>query len=249
MILFSRFGKTALAAAIISVSAGGLIAEQPAKIPSVDVVLERNIKALGGKKAMLKIKNREAVGKIKMPAFGAELPVILRAAAPNREAMELTLGKAGVVRDVFDGNKGWTETPDGNVIPKKERELINKKTEADFHADLNYKKNYPKIEQLGVQKVAGRDVYALKMTPKRGDADTFFFDIKTGMVAGVDSTAEMQNMEVKTRVLFRDYKKVDGVMIPSTIELTEPKFAAFAITIEKIRHNVKQTASWFKTTK
>ena len=87
------------------------------------------------------------------------------------------------------------------------------------------------------------------MTPKRGDADTFFFDVKTGMVAGVDSTAEMQNMEVKTRVLFRDYKKVDGVMIPSTIELTEPKFAAFTITIEKIRHNVKQTASWFKTTK
>ena len=143
MILFSRFGKTALAAAILGTFASGLRAEQPAKIPSIDVVLKRNINALGGKKAMSKIKNREALGKIKMPAFGAELPVILRAAAPNHEAMELTLGEAGVVRDVFDGSKGWTETPDGNVIPKKERELINKKTEADFHADLNYKKNYP----------------------------------------------------------------------------------------------------------
>ena len=249
MILFSRFGKTALAAAILGTFASGLRAEQPAKIPSIDVVLKRNINALGGKKAMSKIKNREALGKIKMPAFGAELPVILRAAAPNHEAMELTLGEAGVVRDVFDGSKGWTETPDGNVIPKKERELINKKTEADFHADLNYKKNYPKIEQLGVQKVADRDVYALKMTPKKGDADTFFFDVKTSMVAGVDSTAEMQNMEVKTRVLFRDYKEVDGVHIPFTIELVEPKFAAFTISIEKIRHNVKQTSGWFKKSK
>ena len=51
---------------------------------------------LGGKKAITKIKNREAVGNIKLPAFGADLPVILRAAAPNLEAMELTLGDAGV---------------------------------------------------------------------------------------------------------------------------------------------------------
>ena len=152
-----------------------------------------------------------------------------------------------MVRDVFDGSKGWTETPDGNVIPKKERELINKKTEADFHADLNYKKNYPKIEQLGVQKVAGRDVYTLKMTPKKGDSDTFFFDFKTGIVAGVDSTAEMQNMEVKTRVLFRDYKEVDGGRFHS--RSVEPKFAAFTISIEKIRHNVKQTSGWFKKSK
>ena len=249
MILFLKIGKAALAAGILGAFASDLRAEQPAKIPSVDVVLERNIKALGGKKAMTKIKNREAVGNIKLPAFGAELPVILRAAAPNLEAMELTLGDAGVVRDIFDGSKGWTQTPDGNVIPKKERELINKKTEADFHADLNYKKNYPKIKQLGVQKVGDKDVYALKMTPKKGDPDTFFFDVKTGMVAGVDSTAEMQNMEVKTRVLFHDYRKVDGVQIPFTIELVEPKFAAFTITIEKIRHNVKQTSDWFKKSK
>ena len=87
------------------------------------------------------------------------------------------------------------------------------------------------------------------MTPKKGDADTFFFDVKTSMVAGVDSTAEMQNMEVKTRVLFRDYKEVDGVQIPFTIELVEPKFAAFTISIEKIRHNVKQTSGWFKKSK
>ena len=249
MILFSRFGKTALTAALLGAFGGGLIAEKPAKIPSVDIVLERNVKALGGMKAMRKIKNREAVGKILLPAFGAALPVVLRAAAPNREAMELTLGPAGIVRDVFDGTEGWTETPDGNVIPKKERELINKKTEADFHADLNYKKNYPKIEQLGVQKIADRDVYALKMTPKKGDTDTFFFDVKTGIVAGVDSTAEMQEKEVKTRVLFGNYKEVGGVKIPFKIQLVEPKFAAFTITIESIKHNVKETSHWFKKSK
>ena len=39
----------------------------------------------------------------------------------------------------------WTETPDGRVIEKKEREQANKKVDADFFAYLKFKKNYPKI--------------------------------------------------------------------------------------------------------
>ena len=129
-----------IASAGLAVMACIALAEAPAKLPPVDVILKRNIKALGGVMAMRKLKNREARGKIRLEDFGAEMPVILRHAAPNKEAMELTIEGLGTVRDVFAGKKGWTETPDGRIIEKKERELLNKKIDADFHAYLNFKK-------------------------------------------------------------------------------------------------------------
>ena len=163
--------------------------------------------------------------------------------------MELTIEGLGTVRDVFAGKKGWTETPDGRIIEKKEGELLNKKIDADFHAYLNFKKNYPKIELQGVEEVGGKKMFAVKMTPKKGDADTFYFDAATGLVTGIASTAEMQGREVETRVFFRDYKTVDGVRVPHTLELKEPSFAAFTIRLETVTHNVKDTADWFRKTK
>jgi len=99
-----------------------------------------------------------------------------------------------------------------------------------------------------VEQIAGKKVFPVRMTPKKGDADTFYFDVATGLVAGVSSTAEMQGREVKTKVLFRDYKKVDGVQIPHTLKLEEPAAAGFTIRLESVKHNVKANPKWFKKT-
>ena len=52
-----------------------------------------------------------------------------------------------------------------------------------------------------------------------------------------------------TKVIFRDYKKVDGVQIPHTLELEEPAFASFTIRFASVKHNNKADAKWFKKTK
>lgn len=241
--------RCAAVSAALSVLVGAGLAEPPARLPSVDGILKRNIEALGGEKAMRKLKNRETRGKIELTAFGAEFPVVMRQAAPNKELMELTIEGLGTIRDVFTGRKGWTETPDGTVTEKEERELANKKIDADFYAYLNFKKNYPTIKLQGMEQIAGKKVIAVKMTPKKGDSDTFYFDAETGLVAGVFSTAEMQGREVKTKVFFRNYKAVDGVQIPHTLELEEPASAAFTIRLDSVKHNIKDTGKWFKKTK
>ena len=236
-------------AMILSAIAGIGLAEIPVKLPSVDLIIERNIKALGGEKSMRRLQNREARGTIQLTTFGAEMPVLLRHAAPNREMMELTIDGIGTVLDVFDGLKGWTQTPDGNITGKKKREVTNKVIDADFYAYLHFRKNYPKIQLLGLEKFFDKMVYAVKMIPKEGDADTFYFDTATGLVSGVASTAEIQGIDTKTKVLFRDYKKVDGVRVPHTLELVEPSFAAFTIRLNSVKHNVKDTANWFRKIK
>ena len=50
-------------------------------------------------------------------------------------------------------------------------------------------------------------------------------------------------------MIFCDYKKVDRVQIPHTLELEEPAFASFTIRLGSVKHNVKANAKWFKKTK
>ena len=59
----------------------------------------------------------------------------------------------------------------------------------------------------------------------------------------------MQGQEVTTKVIFRDYKKVDGVQIPHTLELVEPTFASFIIGLDSVKHNIKAGTKWFHKTK
>ena len=52
----------------------------------------------------------------------------------------------------------------------------------------------------------------------------------------------MQWQEVTTNVIFRDYKKVDGVPIPHTLEVEEPAFASFTIWLDSVKHSIKADA-------
>ena len=52
----------------------------------------------------------------------------------------------------------------------------------------------------------------------------------------------MQGQEVTTKVIFRDYKKVDGVQIPHTFEFEEPAFASFTIRLDSVKHSIKADA-------
>ena len=59
----------------------------------------------------------------------------------------------------------------------------------------------------------------------------------------------MQGQEVTTKVIFRDYKKVDGVQIPHTLELVEPAFASFIMRLDSVKRNIKADTKWFQKTK
>ena len=50
-------------------------------------------------------------------------------------------------------------------------------------------------------------------------------------------------------MIFCDYKKVDGVQIPHTLELVEPAFALFIMRLDSVKHNIKAGTKWFQKTK
>src|SRR5262245_10937107 len=78
-----------------------------AALPTADEILEKYVKALGGKEAIEKTSSRSAKGSFEIEALNMSGTFELSAKAPNKNAMKIDLPGVGMVYNVFDGVKGW----------------------------------------------------------------------------------------------------------------------------------------------
>ena len=209
-----------------------------AAMPTVDAILDNYVKAIGGKEANEKITSRMMKGTFEMPAMGMSGTVEAYTQAPNKSSMTTEIGGFGKVQQVFDGKTAWEANPMTGLRELTGGELAAMKREADFYAELNYKKNYSKLEVKGKEKVGDADAYVVIATPSEGKPDKLYFDTKSGLLIRRDSERETGQGEMATETYYEDYKDVDGVKVPHTMKITNPQFS-FVIKMTEIKSNVK----------
>ncbi|MBS1787514.1 MAG: hypothetical protein JST85_07330 [Acidobacteria bacterium] len=212
--------------------------------PSVDAILDNYVKAIGGKEANEKITSRMMKGTFEMPAMGMSGTVEAYTQAPNKSSMTTDIGGFGKVQQVFDGKTAWEANPMTGLRELTGGELAAMKREADFYAELNYKKNYSKLEAKGKEKVGDADSYVVIATPSEGKPDKLYFDTKTGLLIRRDTERETAQGEMATETYYDDYKEVDGVKVPHTLKITNPQFS-FVVKMTEVKSNVKIEDSKF----
>ncbi|MBO0862844.1 MAG: hypothetical protein J2P21_30975 [Chloracidobacterium sp.] len=102
-------------------------------LPTVDDIIEKQIKAIGGKEAIEKITSRSMNGSINIETLGvSDAPVEIIAKASNKYATKISITGIGEVTQVFDGSKGWSSDPMGGLRELSGVELAQMKRDADF---------------------------------------------------------------------------------------------------------------------
>ena len=72
-------------------------------------------------------------------------------------------------------------------------------------------------------KVNGRATYVIAATPSNGPPEKLYFDAETGLLLKRDfERVTLEDGIVQYEVFYRDYRDVDGVKLPSTIEQHSP---------------------------
>jgi outer membrane lipoprotein-sorting protein len=212
-------------------------AKPAAGMPTVDEILERNIKAIGGEEAIRKITSRSSKGSFDLEAMNISGTFEMVAKAPNRTATTIELPGMGKMSNVFDGTKAYSADPMNGVREPSGTELEPLKRAADFYSSLNYKKNYTKIELKGVEKVGSTDAYVLVATPPLGDPDKLFFDAKTYMLLKSEAERDTPQGKMLAEQFFENYKTLDGVNVATTLRTVTPAFIV-VIKLSEIKHNV-----------
>jgi len=197
-----------------------LYAQAPAKtetttseLPDAREIINRHIKAIGGREAILAHKSMHAVGMLSVPAQGLGGPVeIFHAAEPNRMRMKFTVSGIGDIAEGFDGSHGWSMSPMTGPMLKVGKELTQAKLDSDFYSDLRDPKTYLEVKTVEKTTFDGRPCYKVSLKRIDGVADFDFYDVATGLRAGSINTRETQMGVITMTSIEGDYKKSGKLM-------------------------------------
>src|SRR5271157_6301254 len=208
-----------------------------AALPSVDQILDKYVKALGGKAAIEKLTSRVSKGTFEMDQLPGPATEEIGAKAPNKQYMVTDLSSFGQSRRGFNGAVGWEDNPQVGLRDITGSELAAMKRDADFYGAIKLKELYPKMTVKGKESVNGHDAYVIEATPPDGAAETMYFDADSGLLVRTQREGEGPNGKVTIDTTFSDYREVDGVKLPFVMHISMGDFA-FVIKLNEVKHNV-----------
>ncbi|NML44468.1 outer membrane lipoprotein-sorting protein [Ramlibacter sp. G-1-2-2] len=186
-------------------------------------ISERNATARGGAAAWRAVQTMSMSGD--MDAGGktdAKLPYTLVLKRPHMSRLEIRFENQTAVQ-TFDGRQGWKYRPYLGRIeaePMTPAELKSEQASDELDGPLiDAERKGTRVEVAGVDKVEGKDAYRLKLTNAAGASRNLWIDAASFLEVKIDGEPRKLDGRVhKVAVFFRDYKTVNGLNIPHTLE-------------------------------
>jgi hypothetical protein len=198
------FFRVAMVAALLLAP---LYAQAPAKtetasaLPDAREIINRHIKAIGGRQVILSHTSMHATGTLSVPSSGMSGDMeIFAAANPNRLFVRTTVKDIGEIAEGFDGSHAWSVTPMTGPMLKVGKDLQQTKLDADFYGDLRDPKIYPEVKTIEKTTFDSRSCYKVSLKRIDGVEDFEYYDVATGLRAGSIHTREtvMGTMTIST---------------------------------------------------
>jgi hypothetical protein len=214
-----------------------------------DAIVNKYINAIGGLDKIQTINTIKMSGKV--TAGSMDIAFSQTCKRPLMVLMESTLQGMTMIQ-AYDGTQGWMINP---FMGKKDPDVMSKDAEkaiqrsADFDGQLvNYKDKGSKIELVGKEDLDGSPVYNIKLTDKNNDITNFFIDADSYLIVKQTDKMKFDTKEISSETTFGNYKLVDGVMMPFSIESKSPDnpMGNAKIVMDTIETNIKIDDSIFK---
>jgi len=192
--------------------------ESVSELPDAREIINRHIKAVGGREAILAHKSMHATGTLSVPASGISGPMeIFGAANPDRVIVKTTVAGIGEIAEGFDGSHGWSMSPMTGPMLKVGKELTQTKLDADFYSELREPQKYPTVKTIEKTTFDGRPCYKVSVKRIDGVEDFDFYDVATGLRAGSINTRESAMGPMTMTSIEGTYKKFGKLTQATTV--------------------------------
>lgn len=186
-----------------------------AKAQTADEVVNKHIEAMGGKEKLLTLKTLVREGALNYN--GMDIPLTLYSEQGAGFKMEINvMGTKGY--QIVTPVEGWSYMPfqgQSSVEKMPEDKVKDGQDDLDLQGELvDYAAKGHKVEFQGKEKMDGKEVYKLKLTPKTGLEKTMYLDAATYYLYKVTVTEKDQTSEVT----YSDYKKTpEGFLVANRL--------------------------------
>ena len=188
------------------------------KLPAASEIIDRHIKAIGGRDAVLSHGSSRASGTFGVPAAGLSGSVEVFAAKPNRMLMKITVPGLGEMLEGFDGTHAWSVSPMTGPTIHQGKQLEERRFDSEYYGELKAADRYESMTTTEKTTLEGRPVYKVRLVRKGGGEDTEFCDVETGLKAGSVNTRETPMGTITATTIETDYKKFGNLLVPTTIK-------------------------------
>jgi hypothetical protein len=207
------------------------------KLPEAKDVVEKYVKAIGGREPLKKQKSRYQAATVELSPMGIKGTVETFARSDDRLLVKTTLGGLGEILVGFDGQKAWTVNPiQGNRV-QEGKELLQTKRTAMFAREISFDRLYSAMRVRGVEPIGDRTAYVVVASADGLPDDVLFFDTDTGLMLRSDSITVTPEGEQAISTFFDDYREVEGTRSPFKIRAKTPAFEINTV-ITEIKYNV-----------
>ena len=218
--------------------------EAAPKPPTPAEVVDKYLQAIGGKAAADKLTSRVMKGSY--IAFGRTMPLEVYQKGADKMLAIIENPQQGTTHQGLDGETGWIKTRaeqrDMNSV-----ELARIKSVATFYDAIKVNQPPSKIAPAGKAKIGDQEVIVLRMPLSPDRSQRMYFDTQTGLLLRVVVLTQTPIGRVPEQYDFEDYRDVDGVKMPFTIQYaTVDGRAAATRKFTEIKHNVAIDDEKFK---
>jgi outer membrane lipoprotein-sorting protein len=216
---------------------------------TVEEVIAKNIAAQGGMARLKAIQSMRMTGDVVSGGMQAGFTQVFKRPVKMRldiSVQDLTLTQA------YDGQNGWQLVPftgKKSPEPMSADDLKQVQQSADFDGPLmDYKQKGNNIELAGKEKIEGTNAYHLIVTLKNGNIENMYLDADTFLEFKSVARTTNRGTAIDLETTVGDYKEVEGVMFPFSIEQhpVGSQGPGQKITVKKIELNVPLEDSIFK---
>lgn len=186
---------------------------------TVDEIVAKHLEAEGGLEKLRAIQSYRYTGTA--TTTQGEAPYVSAKKRPNLTRTEFSvMGMTGI--QAFDGKQGWAVMPfmgnsNPEPVPPDQQKVMERTSEFDEPL-IDWKERGIQVELLGKQDVDGAPAWKLKVTRKDGHVETLYLDAETCLTMREEFKMNMRGTEFDGERILGDYRAVDGILFPFTIE-------------------------------
>ena len=207
---------------------------QPAfaqKLPSADKIVDNYLKAIGGKKTVAALKDATYEWTIQLnnqPIGTART----QRKAPSSERWEMTFGNGQIISGT-NTRSAWEIGLDNRLRTLTGLESTAAKLRASLDASrlVNFKKAYVLARVLSLGDLGSEPAYIVEFSTKSGARFQYYFSVKTALITKITGDVK------KTRVLFDDYRPVQGIQEPHRVRMNVDGSGELTLLLQSVKFN------------
>ena len=151
---------------------------------------------------------------------------------------------------VFDGESGWMIAPwTGSSkpmdLPDVQKNALKRQSDIDGML-YNYEEKGYETSLAGREDLKGRQVYVIEQKDGEGNVFTHYMDADKYVILRMSLKTTMDDSEIEVTSDLGDYRQVDGVLLPFSVESYVDGQFQSKVTVEEVNFNVEVDSSLFE---